>query len=456
MKVYEDYIFELTTFFFIRKKMIITIALFISLAAVLITYFIPPTYAIVSHILVRGKRVEKNLDSLESTPSKVSELNKEDLNSEIELLTSHDVIRNTVDYLVANEAVFREMNLDEDGTFQMVKDIKGNLESEIIPNSNVIHITLKTKVPHQGLIILENHLEQYLAYRSQIYTPSQADPFFNDQLNAYKKKIIALEGELNDLVSKYKTPDPFQEIENNLMIKQDLVQHLNQDLSKLIQKQREVRNLKAALENKKIQFFTFIDNLSITSFADKLQGLVIEKGALLRKFHPESTKVFRVEEQIQNTYAVLKAEVTTYLSEQENQALILKEKVASMESRVAHIDARNIDLHIISMSYQRVKNELDLMQSSYKTLMRRWEETIIQRASDTNALSLVSISSKPFFSGTPVFPNKRTLIPVGIMVGLITGFSLSFLSEYFDQRIKRPEDIHQFLDKPTLFSIPKN
>ena len=263
-----------------------------------------------------------------------------------------------------------------------------------------------------------------------------------------------MEQQLDKLVAQYETADPLKEVENNLLIKQDLTQQLNMTESMMIEKQRQVKNLTTVINHDGVQFFAFIDNLSITSFSDKLQSLVIEKGDLLRKFHPESIKVFRVEEQIQNTYAFLKAEVSTYLSEQENQERILEEKVTSLKSRLKKINSRNITLHGLSISYDRIKKDLGLMQNSYTTLMTRWEETKIQSASDTNTLSLVSVSSKPYFSGSPIFPNKKTLIPVGILVGIITGLSLGFLLEYFDQRIKRPEDVRQFLGKPTLFSVP--
>lgn len=455
MQTTEDYILELTTIFFIRKKMILTITVLISFAAILIAFFMPPIYAAVSHILVKGKRIEKSPESLDASPVKAFELTKEDLNSEIEILTSHDVIRNTISHLQAKELLFHTEELSGKDLLRLVKEIQGNLTSEIVPNSNVIKVTLLNKAPKQALLVLDHLLKQYMKYRALIYHPSQTAPFFKYQVEEYKNRLAQLEKQLNGLAIDSETADPLKEIENNLLIKQELSRQLNVARSQLIEKKQYVSNLKHAIKSNPIQFFSFIDNLSINAFADKLQGLVIEKGEILRKFHPESQKVHRVEEQIDNAYAVLKSEVQSFLDDQENQERILREKIASLDLRTDDIDTRNIELHALAVSYNRIKQDLDLMQTSYNTLMKRWEEARIVNTSDENTLSLISITSQPYSSGTPVFPNKRTLIPLGVLVGLITGISLGFLSEYFDHTIKRPEDIDRFIGLPTLFSIPR-
>lgn len=434
--------------------MILIIAVLISSAGILIAFFMPPIYSAVSHILVKGKRIEKSPESLDTTPLKAFELTKEDLNSEIEILTSHDVIRHTISHLQASKLLFHTQELTSEALLDLVKDIQGNLTSEIVPNSNVIKVTLLNKDSRQAVIILDHLLKQYMKYRALIYHPSQTAPFFKYQVEAYKDKLVRLEKQLNGLAMDSHTADPLKEIENNLIIKQELSRQVNVVRSQLIEKQQYVSNLKQAIESNPIQFFSFIDNLSINGFADKLQKLVIERGDLLRKFHPESQKVLRVDEQIDNAYSILKSEVQSFLDDQENQERILKEKIASLDLRTKNIDTRNIELHALLVSYNRTKMDLDLMQSSYTTLMKRWEEARIVNTSDENTLSLISITSQPYSSGIPVFPNKRTLIPIGVLVGLITGIALGFLSEYFDHTIKRPEDINRFIGLPTFFSIP--
>jgi hypothetical protein len=46
------------------------------------------------------------------------------------------------------------------------------------------------------------------------------------------------------------------------------------------------------------------------------------------------------------------------------------------------------------------------------------------------------------------------LLVVGVLAGLVTGFSLGFVREFFDHSFKNPRDLEQFSGLPLLFSIP--
>ena len=87
--------------------------------------------------------------------------------------------------------------------------------------------------------------------------------------------------------------------------------------------------------------------------------------------------------------------------------------------------------------------------------MQRWEEAKINATSEAGNLFSISILTAPYYSGSPIFPNKTTVIPFGIIAGLLAGISLGFLRNYFDHTVKRQEDFKRFTDLPVLFSIPK-
>ena len=52
------------------------------------------------------------------------------------------------------------------------------------------------------------------------------------------------------------------------------------------------------------------------------------------------------------------------------------------------------------------------------------------------------------------FPGMEVIIPLGILIGFITGLSLGFLREFFDHTFKKPSDVENFIGLPVIFSIP--
>ena len=73
-----------------------------------------------------------------------------------------------------------------------------------------------------------------------------------------------------------------------------------------------------------------------------------------------------------------------------------------------------------------------------------------------NIPSNVSILSEAFPSDGPVFPKKQIVIPLGLLIGFITGLSFAFIREYFDHTFKKPSDVQTYVDLPVIFSIPAN
>ena len=323
----EDYLREMIIILFVRKRIIFRTTYIISLCAVLIAFFWPPTYTVVASILIKGKNLEKRPEALEVAELRMSKISQEDLLSEMELIKSRDVIKSTVNYFqTSNPQLFNE-DTTADATKKAVNVIRSNLKTQLVPKTNIIEIKLSGKNPERDLAVLNRLIPEYVLYRNNVFNPVQAVSFFEKEVQRCDGAIRKKERELIDLAEKMGAADPLREIEGNLLIKQTHEELLNLKKNHLIEKQYYVKSLENALSSEGIQFFSFINNLSIDGFAAKLQELIIKKGNLLREFHPESKKIQRIQEQVNETYAMLKADVAVYLRNQESELRILEDTI---------------------------------------------------------------------------------------------------------------------------------
>ena len=130
MEITENYKRELISIFFAQRWLIFLVTLIVFVGAILVSFCWPATYSASVSILVRGKKAEKNPGSLDKEGRiHPFPLKKEDLYSEIEILTSPDVIERAIRYL-------QEKKLYHDAETINSKDvykIKSNLKAEIIP-----------------------------------------------------------------------------------------------------------------------------------------------------------------------------------------------------------------------------------------------------------------------------------------------------------------------------------
>ena len=411
----ENYLRELYSIFFAQKRTIFWVTLLIFVCSILIAFFWPPTYSATGTFLVRGKKVVTSPGTLEAVQKPVFPVQKEDLFSEVQVLTSNDVIEKTVKELKKKN---KNLYPASSNLTREIYKIKKRIKTEVLPASNVIKISFYSKKPKESVTVLETLMDQYIDYRLEIANPSQAQSFFARQAEKFKKGLEAKEDELIKLVRDTGVPEPLKEIANNLRIKEALEKQLNILMSDFIGKKRLVTHLSKEVAKNKVQYFSFIEgSKTITELGLSLQKLVIEYGKVLRTYLPGSERAEAIEQQIKKTFQSLRAEAKAYNDEQFSQLLAAKDKIENLEKRIKALDDRNVMLQNQSIYQQRIEREIKLLQFSYETFSKRREEAGVNRAvQETNFSTNVSVLSKAFPSDGPVFPKKRIVIPLGLLV----------------------------------------
>lgn len=451
----EDIKRELVQIFFSQISIIMRVTFLIFIGAVLISFLWPPTFAANGTILVKGKKVEKNPDSLEDVQLRANPIQTEDLYSEAQFLISRDVIEMTVNALKDRGFYAAADKMDDQGFLKAVGRLKDNLKTEVLPASNVVSVTYFDKNPDDAATTLEVLMNNYILFRMQVYNPPDSEKFFGTQADKFNNSLMAKEAELMELVEKTRISDPQKVIENNILILNDLGVQYNTLKSLVIEKELNVSKLEHALNNPEIQYFSFIENPLLNGLSAKLLELVTERGNVARIYHPDSARVKAIDDQINKAYTGLKAEVGAYKGNVENDLRILNEKISYIERRIDEIKTNNVDLQRQLIESNRIARETAYLQFSYDKFAKRREEAGINSSDDqTNLSSYVSILSKAFAPSSPVFPKKKLIIPLGLIVGFITGCSLGFIRDYLDHTFKKPSDVSNVAELPLLFSIP--
>ncbi len=457
MVLTEDYKRELVLIFFSQIRVILGITALIFIGAVLVAFLWPPTYSANGIILIKGKKVERGIDDLQENNLHQSSypVSKEDLASEAQFLSSPVVIERTIRVLHDRGILFQDLSMAPEVIGETVDRAAQNLKVKLVPASDVLAVTYYAKDPQTPVAFLDTLMEQYILYRQQIYKPSETEVFFADQVDKYRNELKNKENELMRLVEQNNAADPEREIDKNLLIQQDLEKELNVLKSLAIAKEVEINQLTEALSSQNYQFFSFIKLKALNELGLKLIELTVERGKLVRSYHPLSPKVRAIDKQIAGLYGALKAEVESYRSSQAGHLQALNEQIVSLESRIGEIQSKNVEMKRYLLGMNRINRDVEFLQFSYDNFYRRREEAKINNSIvDTSLSSFASIISRPSISETPVFPKKGMVIPFGLLAGFITGCCFGFLRDYFDHTFKKPNDIVRIVEVPALFSIP--
>jgi uncharacterized protein involved in exopolysaccharide biosynthesis len=240
-----------------------------------------------------------------------------------------------------------------------------------------------------------------------------------------------------------------------LAVERDLKRQLNTLHAELLDKRNSIRYLEDALASQETAFFGSIENEGIIASFKELQKLIIERAELLAIYNSGTRRVRAIDEQIKNITKYLRAEVRGLINDYRSKCKSIESQIADMEARLGDIATKNILLYSNSIQLDRINRDKELLEESYNTFSKRLEEARIDNTTEANWLFWVSIVSNARASTAPVFPNKKVVIPLGVLLGFISGCTIGFLFEFFDHTFKRPEDVSNYTDLPHIYSIPR-
>ncbi len=73
---------------------------------------------------------------------------------------------------------------------------------------------------------------------------------------------------------------------------------------------------------------------------------------------------------------------------------------------------------------------------------------------DVMKIENVQIIDRAVMPNSPVKPNKMMNMAIAAVLGLMLGFGIIFVIEYFDDTLKTPEDVEKYLELPVIGTIP--
>ena len=195
-------------------------------------YLKTPKYTSTAKILLLPKTAEGTIISTGTDEKRVTPVSREDINTEIELLTSEDVIRATVkSFDEKNPSLknreqtwFKKLldlfkkSMNRILIFLGLKDsvspldaqvalLKNSLNVEPVSMSNIIIVKLKSEIPEDSSIVLNRLLEVYIKHHNKVYTKQEGLSFFEDQVRRYRSKLEEKEKLLKLLQGKYNIVD---------------------------------------------------------------------------------------------------------------------------------------------------------------------------------------------------------------------------------------------------------
>ena len=475
---------ELATVLFRRRRFLLGCGV-VTLALALLSMWLMPSYKATMKLLVQRDRQDPLVSSSQEMQNPLAPasqpVSEEDLNSEVELLTSDDVLRQVASDCGLQNGRFWQglfMKLNDDQRLALAtKNLARALKTEPVNRANIINVSFSSSDPQMAARVLQKLRDVYLAKHTAVRRPTGQYDVYNQEAKTYEQDLQASEAALSDFTTKYGAVAPEQQREIVVQKKNEFAATLAQTKAAIAEARNEISNLQkqsSVLPTRLVTQLRHSDNPQLLEqLKSTLLTLQLKRIDLLTKYQPDYRPVQDLEKQIAETQQAIQKEesapVREETTDQNPTQSLVESELAKDRATLAGLQARAEATEEIVSRYEEQAKELDrltlvrddlqrnhkILEQNYLLYVSKREQARTGDLLDKNRILNVTVADDP---NTPALPSHNPLL-YGIVVTfgcLLLAAGALFAVEQFDPSFQSPLQIESALGMPVLAAIPTN
>ncbi len=462
-----------------RQRFKMLAAFFLALIVVAVSGIWAPKYEAHMKILALRQRSDEIVTPAANAPSQFSsdQISEEDLNSEVELLNSEDLLRKVVLATgLAGPSGPSGAEPNPEHLAKAVRQLSTSLKIEPLRKTNVIAISYQTGNPRQAENVLKALASAYLEKHLEVHNSSSEYDFFDTQANTYKKGLDEAQGKLagftkgTGIVSAQIQRDAALQQEDEFNAKAREAQ------ASLQETQQRIRALQAELQTIKPRVTTLVRNSDNPQLLEQLKStllnLQLKRTELLSKYAPGYRLVTEVDRQIADARSAIAAEESKPIHDETSdqnpdyqwaQGELTKAKAdlitlkarADAATAVAakyHDQAEHLDQEMPVQ--QNLVEDAKTQEDNYLLYQRKREEARISKALDQGGIVNVSVAEQPV---VPAIPKRSPLsvVMLGFLFAGVVSLSTAFVFDLIDPTFRTPKELAGYMGTPVLAVLQK-
>ena len=438
-----------------------------------------PKYDAQMKILALHQRSVAVVTSSANAPTEFSsdQVSEEDLNSEVELLNSDDVLRKVV---VATGLARRSASSTDAGGAGSVeiaaRQLSNALKIAPVKKTNVISVRYQAHDPELAAKVLRELATAYMEKHLEVHRTSGEFNFFDQQTEQYKQGLNQAQEELTDFTKA--TGVVSAQVERDAALKQadSFESTAHQAQTALLETEQRTHALQAELQFIKPRMTTIVRSSDNPGLLEQLKStlldLQLKRAELLTKYEPSYRLVQEVDQKIAETMSAVSAEESRPIrdesSDQNPDYRWVQAELTKSQADLIGLKARASAAATVAKRYQETAQRLSQSEIAQQNLLRaaktqeanyllyvqRREEARISDALDKRGILNVSLVEQPVVPAAP----KRSKLGVALLTLLLAGvfgLSTAFVLDFLDPTFRTPDELASYLGTPVLASLPK-
>lgn len=464
--------------FFRQKKLFFWAASPVVVATILVTLLTPKQYSSEMKLLVQNTRGNVVITPERTSPTNImSEVSETQVNSELEVLHSHDVIDPVADPdwtdLPMNQRTPAAAKKHE----RLLRGFEKKYGTEIVRKTNVISVTILADTPEKAKNDLERLSAAYLAEHRRLQRPAGASQFFEGEAERIRKSWDAASRKLVDFQQEHQLisladresalDGQISEDERDLLSTDTTLRELD------ARQQANAHRLQEIPKRHTTQERELPNQQSVQSLNTLIVELENKRTTLLTNYKSSDRMIRELDAEIGTTKAALEDAKASSAKEETTDIDPLWQQVhtdhvrtgitqhetsahrAAIAAELGAVRQKLSELKELTVQFNNLQTRTDELKDNYELYVQKRDQAQIEDAMDDQKLLNVAVAQQPTLSYTAEKPKPATNAVLGAVTSLILGLCAVYFAETGRATVATPRELEGFSRYPLLATVPR-
>ena len=463
--------------FFRQRRLFAAVFVIVLLPVAVSTLLAKKQYRSEMKFLLENNRSNAVITPDRNASPAVTEITEQQINSELDILGSEDVIGAVADPDWATLPAYKKKSPEALKSHeQKLADFRKRLKIDPSRKSNVITVSLTAPSSAEATAALERFSSAYMAHRKLLSRPSGTSNFFADEARRYQDAWQQANHQLvefqqkNHLVS---VPQTEETLNKAIASYEDDERSNGASLSELEGRLSESRHAAGAVpQRQKTQQRIIFSQTSVDQMRTLLLQLQNRRTELLTRYTPKDRLVQEVDRQIATTTASLNAalaakgsedttdinpawqEVQSSLVEGRIERHALKAKSSSLKHSISALRKQLSRLQSLDVPFNGLEEKADQARSNYELFAQKRDQAQIEDAMDERKLINIAVAESPTSAFKPASPKPLLNAALGLLTALFLAAGTVYFVESSRTTVATARELESLSRYPVLATAP--
>lgn len=325
----------------------------------------------------------------------------------------------------------------------------GAIAIQPIRRTSLVTISATAEDPELAARMANRHATEYIEWvrENRIQQQAHGLSFLRQQADELRSKVAALEREM----AEYAEANAIVAVNKDENITARRMSQLSELLTEATARRIEAEQAYLEAERGELSAGAAFDDPSTLVMRSELAKLEAELSQLSAKFTDQYPRVQQLRSQVEGLRRTIGAQRAQIAMGLKAKFLAAQREEQNLREELQRQTSATFDLSKRQVQYNVLERELNSSRELLENILRQIKETSLTVESNSSNVSVVDYAVVPTRA---VFPRKKFMLAIGVLVGLGLGVGLAFLCNYMDDSLRTPEEVLRVLSLPTLGVVP--